>query len=65
MMVLTVLMVNMTVMMMVVMMILKGDVRAKLSIDLSGCERSETQMPHHTAMHVVLVHSNAMHVLVH
>ena len=61
---LMVLMVNMTMMMMVVMMILKCDVRAKLSIDLSGCERSETQMPHHTAMHA-LVHSNAMHILVH
>ena len=55
MMVLMVLMMNMTVMMMVMMMILKGDVRTELSIDLSGCERSETQMPHHTAMHV-LVH---------
>ena len=34
------------------MMMLKSDVRARLSIDLSGCERSETQMPPHcTKLH--------------
>ena len=38
-------------------LMLKSDVRARLSIDLSGCERSETQMPPHcTALNCTTMH---------